>query len=93
MNRPPDPPVSHPLSGGALISGVFARDQAAVWEDFTKCYEIANYLSSLFPEAEGSWTGTVSQRIDLGVTRLTTKIEDLEKRVTELNYLLHSAAR
>jgi hypothetical protein len=46
--------------------------------DFIKCYEIANRLASMFPTTPGVWTGTVSERLKVGINALIQTSEDKE---------------
>lgn len=48
----------------------FVIDNTPVVEDFKKCFDMAQYLTSLFPEHSEMWRGSVSERIAKGIELL-----------------------
>lgn len=48
-----------------------------VMVDFQKCGDVAQGLSSMYPDLPGIWAGTVSARICKGVLRMKDEIAEL----------------
>lgn len=51
---------------------------ANVHDDFCKCYEVANKMDALDPEAPGAFTGSVSERLERAFSRTTDRIGELQ---------------
>jgi hypothetical protein len=61
----------------------------AVYEDFCKCYDLAMLASSYWPELQGSWGGTVSERLTVTLTAEHSARSEAEER----GYALREALR
>lgn len=63
------------MSGDVLHS--WAKDAQAelvelseIREDFCQCDKEARHLATMFPDTPGIWTGTVSERLAIGIQAL-----------------------